>query len=126
MELSSLELAQEPQRLKIKHPLTGKDTDIVILVISPDHPDFKNRSVEIARAAVKGVEKPTIAAFADRKADFVAALITGWEGISMNGKPFKYSAANLKKLVVDFPWIADQVDSFCVDRRNFFKGSKTA
>jgi hypothetical protein len=136
VDISNFQIADEARPLKILHPETKAETDIVIFCISPDHPDYKNRVVEVARLSMNKAQNPNagvaekaieaVESLIDKKTSIIAKMINGWEGISVNGKPFKYNEKNALKLVVEYPWIAEQVDRFCGNRANFFKGSSKA
>lgn len=121
MDISNFELKTDSSPLKILHPETKKPTDIVIHVISAEHPEYTARNLEMARKKIKN--KEDVANFQEHKNDIIAACITGWEKIEMDGKPFKYSPANAIELVKKWPWIRDQVVTFADDRANFFRGS---
>lgn len=126
MDISPLKIAEEPQKVKINHPKTGKPTDIIIHCISPDHPEYKNKAIEAVREKLKPDEKIDVSKVMDQKAEIVAAMIVNWGGIEIKGKPFKYSKTNAVILMREYPWIMEQVDKFCGDRANFFEGSGKA
>ncbi len=125
MEIDAFEVSKDPVPLTLLHPSTGEKTDIVLQVISPDSPEFKRLSLEEAR---KGLSKKAEAGeivekMIRRSSEMAATVITGWEGIKLKGKVYKYSRANAIKLLDDFPWIATQLDAFLKNRENFFVGS---
>lgn len=124
MEISNFELKTDFSECVIIHPETGKKTDIVIHVISSEHPDFKSKNLELARKSIK--KKDDISEFVEKKNQIVAASIVGWKNITIAGKELKYSQANAIKLLGEYPWIRDQVDTFATERENFFKGSGKA
>lgn len=130
MDISQLQIVEDARPLKILHPITKDQTDIVVYCYSPDSPAYKARIVELARGALekKGQANAesaleAVKALVEKKTQIIANMISGWEGISISGKPFKYTEKNAIKLVSEFPWIAEQVDKFCGERENFFKGS---
>lgn len=54
-------------------------------------------------------------------AHILAALTTGWSGLTEDGKELKFSPATAEKLYEDYPIIAAQVEKFVEDARNFLK-----
>lgn len=126
MDIDDFEVSKDPVPLTIKHPNTGKDTDIVLQILSPDSPLFKRLTIEEARKNVKPDGKVDIERIAQRGVEMASSVITGWEGIKVKGKAFKYSKSNAVTLLTDFPWIGDQVERFIKDRANFFVGSPKA
>lgn len=123
MDISSYQVADEPRPLKILHPITNEETDITVFCISPDHSDYKGRAVEAVREGLDPAKKVDVSDVVDRKPEIIAAMVTGWEGIQVNGKAMKYTKANAVKLMKEYPWIQSQIDRFCGQRANFFKGS---
>lgn len=126
MDIDSFEVSKGPVPLHIKHPTTGKETDIVLHIISPDSAEFKRLTLEEARKNVTPSGEVDVEKLVRRGSEMAASVITGWENIKFKGKPFKYSKANAVKLLEDFTWIADQVEKFLKKRENFFVGSSKA
>lgn len=123
MDITNYQVSDAPKSLVIVHPETGENTDIIIECISPDHPDYQQRAIDTMRASVKNGNKTVDAIAADvtkNKAIHIGQAIVGWKNITEKGKDYKYSPANAVKLCQKYPWIADQIDAFCGQRRNFF------
>lgn len=124
MDISSYKITSEPVELKIKHPETEKDTDIIVKVISPEHPEYKSRIVELKRKWLNDKGAVDVLKIADSRSHLIVNMIEGWSGIELNGEKFEYSKENAFKLVTEWTWIADQINEFCALRENFFVGSK--
>jgi len=62
----------------------------------------------------------------DIEAESLAEAILGWRGFMSDGKELKHSKAQAKKLLVNAPYIALQVDRFIANRANFTKGKATS
>ena len=54
-------------------------------------------------------------------AHILAALTTGWSGLTEGGKELKFNPEAAEKLYGDYPIIAAQVEKFVEDARNFLK-----
>lgn len=129
MDISDFKLASDAQRMKVKHPVTKAETDIVIFCLSPEHPSYKEKTAKLAAEQrvtneAGEVDPDALKTFAlglnQRKNEMIAALVTGWENITVGEEPFAYSPENAVKLMTDWPWLRDQLDAFCGKRENFF------
>jgi len=135
MDITNLQLSDKPQPCTILHPATGEETDIVILCLSPDHPDYKKTMMKQMRKgidtkSVKKLDKADIDQIIDQmsanREDAIAAMVTGWKNIKIDGKVLNYSEENAVKLFREYPWMMEQVEVFCDKRENFFGKKKTA
>lgn len=115
----------------------GTKTDIILHLISTDHPEYKKLDRKLT---LKNFKK-----FADKKGGIdmsvsnldeildnseatnierAAICIVGWEGMTEGGKPFSFSHEKATKLLSTegADWIVDFVNEFVEERANFIKG----
>lgn len=104
--------------LTIRHPETGKDTDIVITLLGADSKAFRDASREARRDALKEQsEDPR-----EMTIRVVTACTVGWKGIEENGEPVEHSDDAAVDLYTRYPWLLAQCDRFINERANFFRG----
>lgn len=98
----------------IKGP-DGKETEARLLVAGPDSDKWESIRLDLARNDLsKGGKKLY---------EFLCKAVLDWDGITLNGKPMKFSMAKCRQLLKNAPYIASQVDLFIGDRANFLKPS---
>ena len=109
--------------LHLKHPATGEKlfcedgSPFVVRVLGNDAPTVKDAFRSIKEKRAKGTMTEEEAA-----QEMVAVCVVGWsDDMELDGKPFKYSPDNARKLVRDerTAWIAEQIAPFALSRRNF-------
>jgi hypothetical protein len=49
----------------------------------------------------------------------MSSLVIGWKNLVLNKEPLKFTLQAAIKLLTDYPWIRDQVNSFASERANF-------
>ena len=92
--------------------LDNKPTDIKIKVLS----FHGKKGREVFMNAVKenkGAKQSTL--------EVMVGLTVGWSGISENGKELKFSHNEAKRIYETYPLIANQVERFAENARNFLK-----
>lgn len=137
MDLSSLDTASAAAAgatLHLRHPATDAPltTDegepITIACLGMDSQAFVKRQNQVInqRLAAGTKAKVTAEAVLAESVDTIAACITGWQNVILDGAPLAFSPENAKKLLTRFAWIREQVDRFIGDRANFLPASPTS
>lgn len=124
--------ANEGFDVRIYHPGTNEDLDIIINVLGKDSDEF----VKVSRAQnKKRLAKMTKGGFRSAnmtpppeeiESDGVALLAActkSWSGVIIEGKEIPFTTDAAIALYERFPWIKEQVDTAIGDRANFIKGS---
>jgi hypothetical protein len=115
--------------VKIFHPGTLVDLDIVISVLGKDSDEFqkvtrsqqKRRLAKVSKGGFR-VNAPLSAEEIEQDGiDLLAACTVGWKGVIIDQKEIPFSKENAANLYVRFPWIKEQVDTAVGDRANFIK-----
>ena len=123
MDINALYTApahEDGAEVRILHPVTGKKTDFYILVKGVDSKTFREKQRSQQRAiidAMKGKE--------ELKTDEYALIVecsAGWRGLEDSGKEVPFTKEAARAMYENSPNIAEQVDSFIVNRANFIKG----
>jgi len=127
MELSdfnSVEGSNEGAVLYLKHPISGVETDAWIKVAGPDSKLAKQRRSQIQRLfrGKRNISDVDIDTLEKEALETRVALTLDWGNIEL-GEPVKCTEENARKVYSEYPWIAEQVDSFQGDRANFFTSS---
>ncbi len=114
--------------MTVVHPGTGELTDARITLAGVDSRRWRQAGLDIYKQNLqekKGTieEKVTrgLERIDDNKADLLASATISWENVDLDGKELKCTHANARKLFTDYPWLLEQVNSFVVDRFNFFR-----
>lgn len=116
----------------IKHPITGANTDLKIIIAGPEHPARRKREMERQRKnrahfAKTGqlfkVEDPQDDF--DAETDELVDSTLGWSGLKIKGVvvPFGQSAASNLYSSPKTRWLRDQVKAALGDRQNFISAS---
>lgn len=127
MELNQLETVTDHNtgaEYNVLSPVDGLPTDVYITIAGSDS--------TVWREAKKKQTQAIINARADSKMDqldyeamdaiALAEATISWRGITKDGKEFKFSLENAKKLYSESPSVASQLITFLSDRANFIKG----
>lgn len=122
-ELSKLYTAQaheEGAEVQLRDPVTREPIDAWILVRGVDSKSFRETQRKMKRSIIEAVrEKRDLA---EDEFDLLVECSIGWRGFEDNGKPVKFTKEAVRTLYENSPAIAQQIDSFILDRRNFTKG----
>lgn len=127
MDLSQFDgLAQAQEEgvdVSIFHPKTGEDMGIKIRVVGPESSRQKRiRNMLVNDRLVRNRNRRVTAAELDADAlKISASSILSWEGIEINGTSFEFTPENAEKLLTNYPFIREQIDSAVGDRAVFIK-----
>lgn len=119
MDLKGLS-PSETAVMEIIHPVTNKKIPDVHLVVYGS--DSKHYRAMIANAAREGAaareakeEQPDPIQLHKKTTQRLATLVAEIVGLKEDGKPI----TDAVKLLTDYPWIREQVDTFVMRRANF-------
>lgn len=104
----------------IKNPVTGDDTDIVIILYGQDSKKFRELVKAQAKIAaeLKGKGKELEDSI-ERDADYLAELTAGWRNVEFDGKHLEFSKANAVLVYTMSAPIRNQVNLFIARTVNF-------
>lgn len=140
MDLATLETVDGSVPFQLRHPTSnaplfaqtadGEDDTskpIAINIIGKDSEPFRARLRAITNKRLAAGKKLKITAeeVETESTNTIAACITGWQNVTLDGKPLDYSSANAKLLLNRLPWLQEQLDEAIGDRANFLKKSQT-
>ena len=116
-QLPSKSSATKGAKLQLKHPVTGDDLPgYVVIVAGMDSQQFAAAKHEEAKVRMdKASEKPTIEEIEQSAKRVLAACIIDWGSVTLNGKAPTDNLA----VLIEYPWIAEQIDAFVGRRANF-------
>lgn len=139
-DLATLDAVDE-SNLAIRHPITNDPTTWVWTFYGPAHPKSVEISQRFTREALreekekeqarvngkkwKGDERTPDEVF-QRNVDTIAARVSGWTPVKMDGKELIYSVEQTKALLLDRKkgWLLTQVTDFLRDDASFMKPSE--
>jgi hypothetical protein len=119
MNLEQFQINDVPLLMRVRHPVTGVDTDAVLSLLSPYDGAFLKRKNEIARDMLH--RAMVLVDGGDLELRLTAAAVTGWQGLHLGGVEMVYSPDAAEKLLTDYPWLREQVVFFYDDAAKFFK-----
>jgi hypothetical protein len=126
MELESLSTAPAHEAgAECRIKVNGKDTDVYISVKGEDSQAYRKAKKRQMRTFVEARGKDIDIDTLDTDAMDVELLVdctVGWRGITKEGKEFKFTEANAKKLYSNAPDIVLQLLRFIEKRGNFTGG----
>lgn len=126
MDLSVIrQQALQEAWVTITHPVTGAETTMRIKLLSPDCDAYRIiengvKNTGIQQAGRRG-GRMTAEELNENGMQLLVQATTGWEGVIFDGQEMPFSAANVRLVYSEFPFIKEQVDRFLADRRNFFQ-----
>lgn len=131
--------------VRIYHPGTNEDLDIVIFVLGKDSDEFqkvtrsqsKRRMAKIQKGGFRSPNIP-VEEVEQNGIELLAACTTGWKTLAakcgkgetpepekktilLDGSELEFSVDAAVSLYERFPWIKEQVDIAIGDRANFIK-----
>jgi hypothetical protein len=133
MDLSTLEPTTDSVPVPLRHPVTNEKllaaggAPITVNIVGMDSEQFRTRHRAIINRRLSAGKKAKVTAeeIEAESIDTIAACITGWQQIELDGKPLEYSKGAAKTLLTRLPWLREQLDEAIADRANFLKTSQT-
>lgn len=113
-DLYTVEHHEKGSELRIKSPIDNKNTDFYITLMGVDSKEYRKAVREYQRRVMKGDEPDEIA--------LLVSITKSWRGLMSGGEEVKCTPDSARALYENSPAIANQVDRFIADRRNFTKG----
>lgn len=137
MDLSQYKVSTEPVFLQFTHPLTGlpmedENGPVGVHIVGQDSPSYKARQRKLIddnmarlRAIKAGKDSPKALTGIGESLDVnrletIAACVHSIDNISLDGEALS-APKDTKRMLVELPWSADQIDSAIVDRSRFMK-----
>ncbi len=125
MDLSNFDLKANADRgfdVEVKNPIDGTDTDIIVSVVGSDSARYRNANIAamVEVPLDEGMPIQEKAAVVTKRFSLVlAACVTGWDGIEIDGKEIEYSPTSALEVLGQYDWIADQLSEKIKNRENF-------
>lgn len=125
MDLAKFDLksnAEKGSDVKIMNPIDNTETDIVVSVVGSDSARYRNANIAAMVEVPYDDKMPTVekaAAVTKRSSLVLAACVTAWSGIDVNGKSLEYTPAAALEVLAQYDWIADQLGDHIKNRENF-------
>ncbi len=122
---ASLKRQQDGISVNIKHPATGEETGMIIVVASYESEKTKEQARRIADVISKKQEQnpgyvPNFREVESNTLAIAVAAIVGWTGIQLDGKDLEFTPSNVSLILKKYSFIADQIDKTAGDRALFF------
>jgi len=115
-DLFTRSTAETGVEMKLLHPGTGeviKNDDGKEWVVTVAGTDSDRWKATIRTAARKRGQS------SDDGIETMSSLVIGWKNLVLNKEPLKFTPQAAIKLLTDYPWIRDQVNSFASERAIF-------
>jgi hypothetical protein len=124
MDISSLRPLEEVE-VKITHPVTKEETDIVFTVSGTDSKAYRQSVRDVMVRRMANTDAPA-SELEDDEIEILAHCTKSFRGLTIDGKEPEQSLEGFIKIYSEFPWIKEQVDKFIGKKSNFFlKPQKT-
>jgi hypothetical protein len=124
MDLSSLALEQTAEMV-VKHPVTGVDTDIVIVLCGKESKQYRDAFAAQAKkaAAMKSTDSDYQEKLSELGLDIFIKCTKDWRNVELDCAPLECTPENVAMLYNDerFVWIHNQIAAFMEKRANFMK-----
>ena len=124
MDLSSLALEQTAEMI-LKHPVTGVDTDAVIVLYGKDSKQYRDAFALQAKkaAAMKASDSDYQEKLSELGLDIFIKCTKDWRNVGLDGQELECTPENVAMLYKDerWVWIHNQISAFMEKRANFMK-----
>lgn len=124
MDLSSLALEQTAEMI-LKDPVSGVDTDAVIVLYGKDSKQYRDAFALQAKkaAAMKASDSDYQEKLSELGLDIFIKCTKDWRNVGLDGKELECTPENVAMMYKDerFVWIHDQISAFMEKRANFMK-----
>lgn len=124
MDLSSLALEQTAEMI-LKDPVSGVDTDAVIVLYGKDSKQYRDAFALQAKkaAAMKASDSDYQEKLSELGLDIFIKCTKDWRNVGLDGKELECTPENVAMLYKDerFVWIHNQIAAFMEKRANFMK-----
>ena len=125
--IDTIKKSNEGFDVRIYHPGTNEDLDIIIRVLGKDSDEYQKVSrahskKRMAKLSKSGFRSNTSIPLEEVEQDgllLLAACTKSWSGVVIDGTELICSADNALMVYERFPWIKEQIDSAIGDRANF-------
>lgn len=134
MDLSAFDttLADEGVDMPILNPRNGEPlvntdgTALTLRLLGTDAKKYRANERALLNRRLTAKEPVTAEQMDEDNMSRYVALTAGWSGIGIDGVDLPYSDSNARKLYARLPWLREQVDRFCGDRKHFLRDLPTA
>jgi hypothetical protein len=118
--------------VRIYHPGTNEDLDIIINVLGKDSDEFqkvsrsqsKKRMAKLNKGGFRGNTTIPVEEIEQDNIILLASCTKSWSGVVVEGKEIPCTVDNAVMIYERFPWIREQIDAAIGDRANFIKNSQ--
>jgi len=123
--------SNEGVELRLHHPVTGDETEMVVILAGIDSDEASKLQRETARRYLERLTSPKKKGkLDDEDADGIELLVRctlGWRNIIWDDPdtPLEFSPENVRMVYSHVPAIREEVSAFIQDRSNFMKVSPT-
>lgn len=117
MDIKSLYTVEDHEKgseLRIVSPIDGELTDFYIKIQGIDSKAY--------RKAVRAYHRRLLDNKEGGESELLASVTIGWRGLEENKEPVEFTKEKAVYLYENSPNIANQLDRFIADRKNFTKG----
>jgi hypothetical protein len=125
MDLANFDLKANADRgfdVAVTNPIDDSETDIIVSVVGSDSARYRNANIAAMVEIPLDDSMPTaerVDAVTRRASLILAACVTGWVGIEVDGKVLELTEASAVELLAQYDWIADQLSEKIKNRENF-------
>lgn len=110
--------------VEIKHPGTGEKIGVSVDLMSIDHPGMSEVTRNITNKNVKAHQKGKTIDVDGNRFYMISSAITGWNWygpkINFKGSKPDFNQKNVKEVLTELPWFADQLHDELSDTASFF------
>ena len=111
-------------RIELLNPITNQPLEAYITLLSAEHPTRRNALIDYQRVLRKIGEGDSEDQHQSRTAahlQYIAACISGWEGIQNDGQPVDFSISAAVSLLEhpELDWLLSQISLNLINTKNF-------
>lgn len=126
-DLSTIVAAE--RTIEIKHPATSAPLGLTITLLPDSHPQVREATRKRLNARLQSREKVTAERLDADALDQIIAHASAWDwagDLTFHGEKPEFSAAKLRAVLTELPWIQRQLDAELANDAEFFRDTDGA
>lgn len=129
-KLNTVKASENTYRFEVTHPITGEGAGAMIDVYASQSDVVQRFQSNVLRKLQKQefenqrTRKPQFKELSELKSEALENAIVrvaSWENLEWEGTPLEFTPANVKMLLTQCPWLAEQIIEQSEDLGNFLK-----
>jgi len=116
-DLSTLDAHENGAKMQVRDQ-NGKKIDVYFILAGMDSKRYRKAKTDLQRKILADKDSD----MESMRCKALSEILLGWEGLTDKGNEVQFSKPKAEKLLLNAPYLMDQIDEFTINRANFTKG----